>query len=141
MGVTELAGAYPTAENKAREERWGWVGGVGCCWSAVAVVVVVLEEGCREPQLKRGHFSPAIALCGSSPRGSVTAAEARRCYDAPSQKSSAKMPNAADENLTYCPKTSGGEIEAHNSLPFFFFFVLSMFPKPDFKFTVYFPRW
>lgn len=26
MGVTELAGAYPTTENKAREERWGWVG-------------------------------------------------------------------------------------------------------------------
>lgn len=32
MGVTELAGAYPTAENKAREERWGWVGEGGGGW-------------------------------------------------------------------------------------------------------------
>lgn len=99
------------------------MGGVGCCWSVVAAAVLVLEEGCREPQLKRGHFSPVIALCGSSPRGSVTAAEARRCYDAPSQKSSAKMPNAADENLTYCPKTSGEKYKLITASLFFSFFL------------------
>lgn len=76
--------------------------GVGCCWSAVVEVARKVE-----PQLKRGHFSPVIALCGIGPGGSVTAVEARRCYDAPSQKSSAGMPNTADENLTYCPKPSG----------------------------------
>lgn len=90
MGVTELAGAYPTPENKAELE------GVGCCWS----VVVVEVAGKVEPQLKRGHFSAVIALCCIGPGVSVTAAEAWRCYDAPSQKSLAKMPNTADENLT-----------------------------------------
>lgn len=99
------------------------------------MVVVVAY---REPQLKRGCFSPVIALSGGSPGGRVTAAEARRCYDAPSQKSSAKKPNTADENLTYCPKTLG---ENYKLITVSFFFVLSMFPKPDFKFTVYFPRW
>lgn len=69
-----------------------------------------LQAGCREPQLKRGHFSPVIALRGRSPGGSVTAAEARRCYDAPSQKSSAKMPNAADEKFDILSEDLGGEI-------------------------------
>lgn len=106
MGVTELAGAQP---NPWEQSKAGEVGlqGVGCCCSVVLVLVVVVEVARKlEPQLTLGQFSAVIALCAIGPGVSVTAAQARRCCDAPPQKSSAKMPNTADENLTYCPKPS-----------------------------------
>lgn len=62
----------------------------------------------------------------------MTAAEGRH-NDLLSQKALAKMPNTADENLTYCSETMW-EIHQKKKKN------TPAFPKPDFKFTVYFPR-
>lgn len=54
--------SLPTTENKSWGEfAVGWWG----------------DESCRELQLRWGHFSPVIALCGTSPGGTATAARAR----------------------------------------------------------------
>lgn len=61
--------------NHWEQSRGGLVGlegrGVGSRWSLLVEVARKVE-----PQLKRGHFSLVIALCGRGPGGSKTAAEA-----------------------------------------------------------------
>lgn len=66
-----------------------------------------------ELELRWGHFSPVIALCGTSPGGTMTAAEGRHIMIYCPRSPWPKMPNTADENLTYCSKTTW---EMHKSL-------------------------
>lgn len=52
--------------------------------------------------LRCGEFSPVIALCGTSPGGTLTDADRKEGVrdDVWSGKPSAKRPNTADKNLT-----------------------------------------
>lgn len=66
------------------------------------------------PQLRPGHFSAVITLCACSPRGPVAATEgSHTMMDIIFTEAPGQMANAADENLTYCSKTTG---EMHNIL-------------------------
>lgn len=66
--------------------------------------------------LRWGNFSPLIALCGTSPGGTLTAVEAG-VYDLLSEKPLAKRPSTTDKNLTYCSKTMWEINNKSNFLP------------------------
>lgn len=88
-----------------KRELSGWREGLGLCeweWGSWG--------------LRWGNFSPLIALCGTSPGGTLTAVEAG-VYDVLSEKPLAKRPSTTDKNLTYCSKTMWEINNKSNFLP------------------------
>lgn len=116
---TEMQGAYQQSRTKGsllvggREGRGSGVDG-------------------GELQLRWGHFSPVIALCGTSPGGTMTAVE------------------GGGGIIWYIVREALGQNAKHSWWKSDILFKdhvgdtqkpAPAFPKPDSKFTVYFPRW